>query len=32
MIEIQINDALKTLCDGRISPLVATQGTQAPLI
>lgn len=32
MIEIQINDALKTLCDGRISPLVATQGTQAPYI
>ena len=32
MIEIQINDALKKLCDGRISPLVATQGTQAPYI
>ena len=32
MIEIQINDALKTLCDGRISPLVAEQGTQTPYI
>lgn len=32
MIEIQINDALKMLCDGRISPLVANQGTQTPYI
>ena len=32
MIEAKINDTLKTLCDGRISPLVAEQGTQAPYI
>lgn len=32
MIEVQITNALKTLCDGRISPLVAEQGTQTPYI
>ncbi len=32
MIEAKINDTLKTLCDGRISPLVAEQGTQTPYI
>ena len=32
MIEVQITNALKMLCDGRISPLVADQGTQTPYI
>ena len=32
MIEEQITNALKMLCDGRISPLVANQGTQTPYI
>ena len=32
MIEIQINDALKRLCDGRISPLIAPQKTKTPYI
>lgn len=32
MIETKITDALKMLCDGRISPLVANQGTQMPYI
>ncbi|WP_334327549.1 tail completion protein gp17 [Gilliamella apicola] len=32
MIEVKITNALKTLCDGRISPLVAEQGTQTPYI
>jgi len=32
MIEAKINDALKTLCDGHVSPLVAEQGTQTPYI
>lgn len=32
MIETKINDALKKLCDGRVSPLVADQGIQPPYI
>ena len=32
MIEAKINDALKVLCNGRVSPLVAKQGTQSPYI
>ncbi|MWN32094.1 MULTISPECIES: tail completion protein gp17 [unclassified Gilliamella] len=32
MIEIKINNTLKTLCDGRVSPLVAPQGTSPPYI
>lgn len=32
MIEEQITNALKMLCDGRISPLVTNQGTQTPYI
>ena len=32
MIEVHITNALKMLCDGRISPLVADQGTQTPYI
>ena len=32
MIEIQINDALKALCHGRVSPLVTPQKTKTPYI
>ncbi|OCG59928.1 tail completion protein gp17 [Gilliamella sp. Nev3-1] len=32
MIEAKINNTLKTLCDGRVSPLVAPQGTSPPYI
>lgn len=32
MIEAKINNTLKTLCDGRASPLVAPQGTSPPYI
>lgn len=32
MIEAKINDALKTLCNGRVSPLIAPQGTSPPYI
>lgn len=32
MIEAKINEALKTLCDGRVSPLVAPMGTSPPYL
>lgn len=32
MIEDIINNALKDLCDGRVTPLVASQDTQTPYI
>ena len=32
MIEAKINDALKALCHGRVSPLVAPQKTKTPYI
>lgn len=32
MIEAKINNILKNLCDGRVSPLVAPQGTSPPYI
>lgn len=32
MIEAKINNTLKNLCDGRVSPLVAPQGTSPPYI
>jgi hypothetical protein len=32
MIEITINNILKSLCDGRVSPLVAQQGTSPPYL
>lgn len=32
MIEAKINEALKTLCDGRVSPLVAPLGTSPPYL
>lgn len=30
MIEAKINNTLKSLCDGHVSPLVAPQGTSPP--
>lgn len=32
MIESKINNILKNLCDGRVSPLVAPQGTSPPYV
>ena len=32
MIEAKINNTLKSLCDGRVSPLIAPQGTSPPYI
>lgn len=32
MIEAKINNILKNLCDGRVSPLVAPQGTSPPYL
>lgn len=32
MIEITINNILKSLCDGRVSPLVAQQWTSPPYL
>lgn len=32
MIEAKINNTLKTLCNGQVSPLVAPQGTSPPYI
>ena len=32
MIEAKINNILKNLCDGRVSPLVAPQGTSPPYV
>lgn len=32
MIEAKINEALKALCDGRVSPLIAPQGTSPPYV
>lgn len=32
MIEAKINNTLKSLCDGHVSPLVAPQGTSPPYL
>ena len=32
MIEAKINNTLKSLCDGRVSPLVAPQGASPPYL